>query len=156
MHLNWNPLGFLSELSQQKSVARFPPDVWQAFFCRSFRAPIPQMLAHAHSRTLCSCKMCIDPLGDHVLTCSTQVLFAVTIVSWMWAAKTEESGSAGLAGKRCAHCNDNISTDRFIPKKKVKSRNRISKFDLLRVSTPFDLTRVSTPKKNWKTSLNQN
>ena len=30
---------------------------------------MPQMLAHAHSRTLCSCKMCIDPLGDHVLTC---------------------------------------------------------------------------------------
>ena len=28
MHLNWNPLGFLSELSQQKSVTRFPPDVW--------------------------------------------------------------------------------------------------------------------------------
>jgi len=27
------------------------------------------MLAHAHSRTLCSCKMSIDPLGDHVLTC---------------------------------------------------------------------------------------
>ena len=36
---------------------------------RSFGAPIPKMLAHAHSRTLCSCKMCIDPLGDHVLTC---------------------------------------------------------------------------------------
>ena len=28
MHLHWNPLGFLSELSQQKSVTRFPPDVW--------------------------------------------------------------------------------------------------------------------------------
>ena len=69
MHLNWNPLGFLSEHSQQKSVTRFPPDFWQAFFCRSFGAPIPKMLAHAHSRTLCSCKMCIDPLGDHVLTC---------------------------------------------------------------------------------------
>jgi hypothetical protein len=69
MHLKWNPLGFLSELSKQKSVTRFPPDVWQAFFCRSFGAPIPKMLAHAHSRTLCSCKMCIDPLGDHVLTC---------------------------------------------------------------------------------------
>jgi len=69
MHLNWNPLGFLLELSQQKSVTRFPPDVWQAFFCRNFGAPIPKMLAHAHSRTLCSCKMCIDPLGDHVLTC---------------------------------------------------------------------------------------
>ena len=29
------------------------------------------MLDHAHSRTLCSCKimMCIDALGDHVLTC---------------------------------------------------------------------------------------
>jgi len=27
MHLNWNPLGFLSELSQQKSVTHFPPDV---------------------------------------------------------------------------------------------------------------------------------
>ena len=58
-----------SELSQQKSVTRFPPDVWQAFFCRSFGAPIPKILAHAHSRTLCSCKMCIDPLCDHVLTC---------------------------------------------------------------------------------------
>ena len=28
MHLKWNPLGFLSDLSQQKSVTRFPPDVW--------------------------------------------------------------------------------------------------------------------------------
>ena len=28
MHLNWNPLGFQSELSQQKSVTCFPPDVW--------------------------------------------------------------------------------------------------------------------------------
>ena len=27
MHLNWNPLGFLSELSQQKSVTRFPTNV---------------------------------------------------------------------------------------------------------------------------------
>ena len=54
MHLNWNPLGFLSELSQQKSVTRFPPDVWRAFFCRSFGAPIPKMLAHTHKRTLCS------------------------------------------------------------------------------------------------------
>jgi len=54
--------------SQQKSVTRFPPDVLQAFSCRSFGAPIPQMLAHAHSRTLCSCKMGIDPLGDLVLT----------------------------------------------------------------------------------------
>ena len=35
MHLNWNPLGFVSELSHQKSATRFPPDVWQAFFCRS-------------------------------------------------------------------------------------------------------------------------
>ena len=40
MHFNWNPLHFLSELSHQKSVTRFPPDVWQAFFCRSFGAPI--------------------------------------------------------------------------------------------------------------------
>ena len=70
MRLIWNPLGFLLDLSQQKSVTRFPPDVWQVFFCRSFGAPIPQMLAHGHSRTLCSCKMGIDPLGDHVLTCN--------------------------------------------------------------------------------------
>jgi len=27
------------------------------------------MLAHAQSRTICSCKMGIDPLGDHVLIC---------------------------------------------------------------------------------------
>jgi len=69
MHLNWSPLGFWSDLSTNKLETRFPPDVWQAFFCRSFGAPIPKMLAHAHSRTLCSCKMRIDPLGDHVLTC---------------------------------------------------------------------------------------
>jgi len=69
MHLNWNPLGFLSDLSKHKSETRFPPNVWQAFSCKNFGAHIPKMLAHAHSRTLCSCKMCIDPLGDHVLTC---------------------------------------------------------------------------------------
>ena len=69
MHLNWNPLGFLSDLSTNKFETRFPPDVWQAFFCRSLGAPIPKLLAYAHNRTLCSCKMCIDPLGDHVLTC---------------------------------------------------------------------------------------
>ena len=44
------------------------PSMVQAFFCRSFRAPIPKMLAYAHSCTLCSCKMCIDPLGDCDLT----------------------------------------------------------------------------------------
>ena len=69
MHLNWSPLGFLSDFSTNKFGTRFPLDVWQAFFCRSFGAPIPRMLARAHSRTFCSCKMCIDPLGDHVLTC---------------------------------------------------------------------------------------
>ena len=45
MHINWNPFGFLSDLSAHKIEARFPPDVWQAFFCRSFGAPIPKMLA---------------------------------------------------------------------------------------------------------------
>ena len=69
IHLNWSPLGFMSDLSTNKLETHFTPDVWQAFFCRSFGAPIPKMLAHAHSRTLCSCNMCIDPLGDHVLTC---------------------------------------------------------------------------------------
>ena len=70
MHINWSPLSFMSDLSTNKLETCFPPDVWQAFFCRSFGAPIPKMLAHAHSRTLCSCKMCIDPLGeDYVLTC---------------------------------------------------------------------------------------
>jgi len=71
MHLNWSPLGFMSDLSTNKLETRFPPDVWQVFFCRSFGlgAPIPKMLAHAHSRTLCSCRMSIDPLDDHVLTC---------------------------------------------------------------------------------------
>jgi len=37
--------------------------------CRSFGAPIPKMLAHTRSRTLCSCMMCINPLVDYVLTC---------------------------------------------------------------------------------------
>jgi len=27
MHLTWNPLGFLSDLSKHKSETRFPPDV---------------------------------------------------------------------------------------------------------------------------------
>ena len=35
MHLNWSPLGFMSDLSTNKLETRFPPDVWQAFFCRS-------------------------------------------------------------------------------------------------------------------------
>ena len=39
---------------------------------KSFGAPNPKMLAHAQGHTLCSCKMCIDPLGDHVLTCKQQ------------------------------------------------------------------------------------
>ena len=52
MHLNWNPLCFLSELSQQKSVTCFPPDVWEAFFCRSFGAPIPQMFPRSQSHAL--------------------------------------------------------------------------------------------------------
>jgi len=69
MHLNWSPLGVVSDLSTNKLETRFPSDVWQAFFCRSFGAPIPKMLAHAHSRMICSCKMCINPVGDHVLTC---------------------------------------------------------------------------------------
>jgi len=69
MHLNRSPLGFMLDLFTNKLETRFPLDVWQAFFCRIFRAPILKMLAHAHSRMLCSCKMCIDPLGDHVLTC---------------------------------------------------------------------------------------
>jgi len=67
--INWNPLDFLSDLSAHKIETRFTPDVWQAFFCRSFGAPIPKMLAHAQSRTLCSCEMGIDSLGDYVLTC---------------------------------------------------------------------------------------
>jgi len=69
MHINWNPLGFLLDLSAHKIETRFPLDVWQAFFCRSFGAPIPKMLTHAQSRTLCSYKMGIDPFGDHFLTC---------------------------------------------------------------------------------------
>jgi len=72
MHINWNPIAVLWDLSAQRLLTRFPPDVWQAFFCRNFGATIPKsakMLAHAHGRTKCSCKMCIDPLGDHVLCC---------------------------------------------------------------------------------------
>jgi len=69
IHINWNPLGFLSDLSTHKNLTRFPPNVRQAFFCTNFGAPIPKMLAHAQSRTLCSCKMGNDSLGDYVLTC---------------------------------------------------------------------------------------
>jgi len=65
MQINWNPLTFLSDLSAHRILTLFPPDVWQAFFW----APIPKMLAHAQGCTLCSYKMCIDPLGDHVLSC---------------------------------------------------------------------------------------
>ena len=69
VHLNWNPLTFLSDCLAQRILTRFPPDIWQAFFSKGFGALIPKMLAHAQGRTFCSCKMCIDPLGDHVLTC---------------------------------------------------------------------------------------
>jgi len=59
MHLNWSPLGFMLDLSTNKLETLFPPDIWQAFFCRSFGEPIPKMRAHDHSRTLCSWKMCL-------------------------------------------------------------------------------------------------
>jgi len=36
MHLNWSPLGFMSDLSTNKLETRFPPNIWQAFCCRSF------------------------------------------------------------------------------------------------------------------------
>jgi len=44
--LNWNSLAFLADLSTQRISTRFPPVVWQAFFCRSLEAPISKMLAH--------------------------------------------------------------------------------------------------------------
>jgi len=56
MSINCNPLAFMSDLSAQKILARFPPDVWQAFFCKIFRlgASIPKILAHTQGHTLCS------------------------------------------------------------------------------------------------------
>ena len=42
MHLNWNPLGFMSDLSTNKLETRFPPDVWQAFFHQEVRSAHPQ------------------------------------------------------------------------------------------------------------------
>jgi len=42
MHINWNPLGFLSDLSAHKIETRFPPDVWQAFFLQEFWFAHPQ------------------------------------------------------------------------------------------------------------------
>jgi len=69
MHIKWNLLGFLSDLSAHKILTRFPPYVSQAFSSTIFGAPIPKIIAHAQSRTLCSCKMSINPLGVHVLTC---------------------------------------------------------------------------------------
>ena len=85
MHLNWNSLSFLSELSQQKSVTRFPPEIWQAFLCRSFGAPIPKMqptLSVARF-ALARCASILWMIMSS-LASSTQILFAVTIISWMW------------------------------------------------------------------------
>jgi len=52
-----------------KTLTRFPPEVWQAFFCKGFGAPIYKMLDHAEARTVCSCNMNTDPRSDHILTC---------------------------------------------------------------------------------------
>ena len=53
MHLNWNPLGFLSELYQQKSVTRFTLEVWQAFFLQEFQSAHPQdACTRSHSHAL--------------------------------------------------------------------------------------------------------
>jgi len=51
--------GPVSLLSMFNSVQQ-----WQLFFWVIF-----WLVWRTQSRTLCSCKMCIDPLGDHVLTC---------------------------------------------------------------------------------------
>ena len=44
MHLNWSPLGFMSDLSTNKLETRFPPDVWQAFSARVSERPSPRCL----------------------------------------------------------------------------------------------------------------
>jgi len=84
MHLNWNPLGFLSELSQQKSVTRFPPDVWQAFFSGVSERPSPRCLPTLTVARFALAR-CASILWVIIssLASNTQVLFAVTIISWM-------------------------------------------------------------------------
>ena len=53
MHLNWNPLGFLSDLSTNKFETRFPPDVLAGFFLQEFRSAHPQVACpRAQSHTL--------------------------------------------------------------------------------------------------------
>ena len=41
MHLNWNPLGFLSDLSAHKSETRFPSDVGRLFSAGVLERPSP-------------------------------------------------------------------------------------------------------------------
>jgi len=82
--LNYNPLSFLSDCSAHKLLIRLSKAVWQAFFRRSLRAPIPTMLAHAVACTKCAYRMAIDPLGDHVLIArNTRAASVVTATSRM-------------------------------------------------------------------------
>ena len=49
---------------------------------------LSNFLYHAHSRTLCSCKMCIDPLGDHVLSCNSPEKSSPENIARFWPQKS--------------------------------------------------------------------
>ena len=84
MHRNWNPLGFLSDLPTNKFETCFPPDVWQAFFCEGLERPSPRCLSTLTVARFAPAR-CVLVLWVIMssLASSTQVLFAVTIISWM-------------------------------------------------------------------------
>jgi len=52
MHINWNPLGFLLDLSTHKIETCFPPDIWQASFQEFWSAHLQDACPRSQSHPL--------------------------------------------------------------------------------------------------------
>ena len=82
MHINWNLLAFLSDLSARGILTRFPPDVRQAFSAGAWGPLFPRCLLTLKAAR-CVPARCVLILWVIMssLASSTQVLSAVTIIS---------------------------------------------------------------------------
>jgi hypothetical protein len=65
--LNWNPLGFLSHIKRRTNDDRFPPSLWEFWFCFTLGVPFPTLIGPSQ---WCVCNAFhYDSCGDHLQTC---------------------------------------------------------------------------------------
>jgi hypothetical protein len=68
--LNWKPLGFLSHIKRRTNGDRFPPSLWEVWFCSTLCVPIPALIGPSQ-RCVCNA-FHYDAFGDHLQTCKVK------------------------------------------------------------------------------------